>query len=710
MSFEIPIRHLRIEAFRGFRDPQEFDLDASAIIVSGPNGTGKTSFFDAIQWCLIGSLERVASLRAKRTVEHIVNQYRLGERASVEMELVVGSQRLKVRRVGDHGASSLEVEPSDGTRVFGDEAQRTLTTLLLRDGGPGLELALNTTGLMQQDVMRAMLQAKPADRYRHVSTVLGLGALEEFEDATKQAAKDAAATAEAASIERIRAATLLKAAQERLELLGEQMTRRPSMDALRDEVDGLLSSLPSGLSAPQLPQKVNSDDLVSLAAGAGEVAALLSGITSEVGRLENSKRTLPDEPTDEAINAALVAAELAERMGAESKSALSVVKTTLTAVERASSDVARLAAAAIPQLTNVCPVCRQTIDRAEVEAELRLRADESSAVLDARSAVAAAESAERDAHFGHESALAAHRRLVGFREAWDLYRKAEASLTFRMTNLRDSVSGFRIGGREVTDLRDQIGSIELALVQLRSRLLAALDILGDSAFVADIARSRSEVESLTEALAARQQRADELLRRSARMKALAEATVQARVEVTEERFNAVQPLVADIFSRLDPHPAFKSIEFELDTYYKKGTTSPLVRDVVEGVSADPLVIFSTSQANIAALSYFLAMGWSAGDRALPFVLLDDPVQSMDDVNVLGFADLSRHIRSARQLIVSTHDRRFAGLLERKLAPRSLIDSTLVLEFRGWDRSGPTITSRRVEPQLLDRPIRIVGAA
>lgn len=98
--------------------------------------------------------------------------------------------------------------------------------------------------------------------------------------------------------------------------------------------------------------------------------------------------------------------------------------------------------------------------------------------------------------------------------------------------------------------------------------------------------------------------------------------------MTEERFNAVQPLVADIFSRLDPHPAFKSIEFELDTYYKKGTTSPLVRDVVEGVSADPLVIFSTSQANIAALSYFLAMGWSAGDRSLPFVLLDDPVQPM----------------------------------------------------------------------------------
>ena len=110
-----------------------------------------------------------------------------------------------------------------------------------------------------------------------------------------------------------------------------------------------------------------------------------------------------------------------------------------------------------------------------------------------------------------------------------------------------------------------------------------------------------------------------------------------------------------------------------------------------GVSADPLVIFSTSQANIAALSHFLAMGWSAGERSLPFVLLDDPVQSMDDVNVLGFADPSRHLRTSRQLIISTHERRFAGLLERKLAPRSATDATLVLEFLGWDRSGRSAT-------------------
>jgi ABC-type lipoprotein export system ATPase subunit len=84
---------------------------------------------------------------------------------------------------------------------------------------------------------------------------------------------------------------------------------------------------------------------------------------------------------------------------------------------------------------------------------------------------------------------------------------------------------------------------------------------------------------------------------------------------------------------------------------------------------------------------------------MPFVLLDDPLQSLDDVNALAFADLCRHIRQQRQLIVSTHDPRLTALLERKLAPRVAGETTRLVEFQAWTRDGPQL-EERVAPQQL----------
>ena len=174
------------------------------------------------------------------------------------------------------------------------------------------------------------------------------------------------------------------------------------------------------------------------------------------------------------------------------------------------------------------------------------------------------------------------------------------------------------------------------------------------------------------------------------------------------RFAALQPLVNDIFRRLEPHPAFDTLGFDLSVAYRSGVADPFIRDTESGVTADPLLVLSSSQANIAALTYFLALSWSAEPRALPFLLLDDPLQSLDDVNILGFADLCRHVRGSRQLAVSTHDERLAGLLRRKLASRgdSGEASTKSLRFTGWTRNGPVIETSDVRE---DPPTFVLSA-
>lgn len=707
---EPAIRRVTIEAFRGFRDRQEFDIDASAVIVAGPNGTGKTSFFDALQWALIGRIERLESVRARSTVEHVVNQYRLDSRASVEVELTVGGNQFRIRRVGDHRKTTLKFGDADGRTIFGEDAESELKTILAPNPGVTLEMALATSGLLQQDVMRAVLQARPADRYRHISMVLGLSELEDFETAAKDAAKKAATASETARAERDVASTALGDARARLQRSEEQQLLRVPVEAVLDEVRQLL-----GQAHPLL--RVDSGEALRSEAG-------VSALASDVGRLAEEVRDVVDahqalvaqrasidpEPAPDAIVAASAAVAAAKAASDSSAEGVRSARAAFDAGQRASEEMARLAAAAIPLLTSLCPVCGQAIDPEQVEQDLRSHASTSETLLGLQEALDAAVRHESDESAQHRAAVESATSVTETDATWRTLKDRQASLDRAFAGLAAHGRRVRVDAPNLEALAAGAGRLSDYLTTARRRLLEAADVIAQSSSTGVVERSAAEVNSFQETLDSRVRRLEELSQRATLAKNLADASIEARVEVTEQRFRAIQPLVADIFSRLDPHPAFKTIEFEVDTYYKKGTTTPLVRDVVENVRADPLVIFSTSQANIAALSYFLAMGWTAGERAMPFVLLDDPLQSMDDVNVLGFSDLCRHVRASRQLLISTHERRLSGLLERKLAPRSEFTQTLVLEFVGWDRSGPTVQRRVVEPQLLTQPIRLVQAA
>jgi ABC-type lipoprotein export system ATPase subunit len=87
------------------------------------------------------------------------------------------------------------------------------------------------------------------------------------------------------------------------------------------------------------------------------------------------------------------------------------------------------------------------------------------------------------------------------------------------------------------------------------------------------------------------------------------------------------------------------------------------------------------------------------------MLLDDPLQAMDVLSVLGFADLCRRIREQRQLIVTTHDRRFADLLTRKLTPRNDATRSVVMEFVGWTREGPEVKQAELAPTVPQSRLR-----
>ena len=57
------LQHLAIGPFRGFRYPEPFDIQQRIVLLYGPNGSGKTSFCEALEYSLLGYVEEAEAKR-----------------------------------------------------------------------------------------------------------------------------------------------------------------------------------------------------------------------------------------------------------------------------------------------------------------------------------------------------------------------------------------------------------------------------------------------------------------------------------------------------------------------------------------------------------------------------------------------------------------------------------------------------------------------
>ncbi|MGV9004432.1 hypothetical protein [Flavobacterium sp.] len=149
-------------------------------------------------------------------------------------------------------------------------------------------------------------------------------------------------------------------------------------------------------------------------------------------------------------------------------------------------------------------------------------------------------------------------------------------------------------------------------------------------------------------------------------------------------------LINKIYSKIDPHPDYSEIEFECDFEDKNPRlqiyTIKIVNDKKE--RSVPALYFSTAQINILSLSIFLARALKTKDtkgESVNCIFIDDPIQSMDSINILSFIDLFRSmvLFLGKQLIVSTHEENFHLLLQKKI-PVGLFDSKYI-EFETFGK-------------------------
>ncbi len=146
-------------------------------------------------------------------------------------------------------------------------------------------------------------------------------------------------------------------------------------------------------------------------------------------------------------------------------------------------------------------------------------------------------------------------------------------------------------------------------------------------------------------------------------------------------------LINKIYSKIDPHPDNYKIEFDCD-FKEKNPRLQIYTSDSENKKSVPSLYFSSAQINILSLSIFLARALKASDpktkEPIECIFIDDPIQSMDSINILSFIDLFRSliVNLDRQLIVSTHEENFHLLLQKKIPSKLFKSKFLQFETFG----------------------------
>jgi DNA repair exonuclease SbcCD ATPase subunit len=649
---------IELEGFRGFAKRQRLDLDANAVLVRGDNGSGKTSLVDGLLWLFCGELEYLAErVRKLRRNEDIVQSRFTDVPARVALELEHEGHRYVFERSGDERAPSLRAR-RDGATIGG--AELALANLFGHPTSSSLHTAVLIWGVLRQDAVRAALDAAGGALYQRLAGIVGLEQVSGFATAASAASRGLLTQRTAAR----------KATEALRHRQGDAVQRHRSAEQDLAARAGAAESVHTALAAAAQPLR---EGLVLQMPDAVQLPAL-AALGADIGTVVDALNELA------ARRQARVDVAMAQDDGVEeAERNVKLARQQLAAVSEEGPATTRLAQAALEVLDgDVCPVCGQHVEEADLRAHLQ-------------EVVGHADQLFSSAQQASDALARAGSRLSEARERQRLRRQREEDerrAAAAVTAAFDAISGLRMDAPipddagEVASLAAELGTF---LDEIRSLYRSASEASG-----AHLERLAGEANALGVELASAQRELQDLEMRYDRAKVLERAAHEAAEKIVARALDDLQPSFAEVFDRLNPNPAFTELRARQDVLRNVNQVVPIVRDPQRGIDANPLLVFSEGQLNVVALSYFLGMALNARDAMLPFLVLDDPLQALDTIAVLGFGDLCRRIRDHRQLLVTTHDRRFADILARKLAPREPGDTTIVHEFEGWTREGPSV--------------------
>ncbi len=192
---------------------------------------------------------------------------------------------------------------------------------------------------------------------------------------------------------------------------------------------------------------------------------------------------------------------------------------------------------------------------------------------------------------------------------------------------------------------------------------------------ADVGRQTAELRTASDGL-------NRAANQRAAARSVAKAAAAARASVIGRVFNeSLNKVWRDLFVRLAPSEPFVPRFKVPDTAGARDPVNLETGHPSRGSGGTPGAMLSAGNLNTAALTLFLALHLSV-EAQLPWLILDDSVQSMDEVHIAQFAVLLRTLSKEheRQVLIAVQDRQLFDYLKLELSPSFPDDRLITVEF------------------------------
>lgn len=646
---------IEMAGFRGARNLVRLDVPAGFLVIVGRNGSGKSTVCDAIEFAFTGTIR-----------EH--GHKEKGESyADYLWWRGAGAANERFVRLGFCDAQGVLHEVTRTHQGIDSASQAVLNLLYRQEGAPDQPVhALSRTSLIRDEEITALSVDLPeSDRYKFVRDALGTVHVADIDKSLE---------------------TLRKRIDERLRK--EQQVYERFRDRVSDmtaQLSELRASLSSGANKKPVEQELR--DLLKLpeATTAELLASARSSLSHERSRVDRLHRLLASVQEIIALQQTLVSKNYLDRQSefqakvadAEKRTsdlknecdhlaAELEVKRTDEPVRSKHAELCEIGETVGLLDDERCPLCGTRISEQVLQDHIAAIRSE---IQSAASGIVDLLTRQGEAHTKRDAAIQllveTKRQLTEHQSKKDGLEKLIAD-----TRLEAASQGIPVSDQPFTT--DQIHALIETLRDKTRRIEEGIGWL-ESSSVTDMVQSLEaelgEVKTHANEAFAATTRSEKA---SGKLKEAQKSAKSLLGEIIDEQLAELSPLIEELYKRLRPHVEWTHIRYRL-----RGDVRRMLSFEV-GDGLNPSFVFSSGQRRAAGLAFLLAVHLSRPWCHFESLILDDPVQHVDDFRALNLTEVLTAIRKGgQQIVCCVEDEALGQLMCRRLRSGTASDGRLV---------------------------------